>query len=358
VTTILLRPDAGSDIGVGHLRRCLSVAAELGAAGVVCVFALADGPGLDAAAALVRAAGHAVTLLGVPRGGTADRAATAAAAVQHRANVIVVDSYAAGADFLVALREAGLTVASFDDLCAFPSPARLVINGGLGSELLPYTSAFGDTEFLLGSTFAPLDPGIAALAATPRVARVVPCVVIAAGGADTTDFLPAAIAALEAIAGPIEPVAIIGPLATNAAAVAAAAGATRHPVTVLRDPHDIHARLHAADLAISAGGGTLMELAALGTPAVAVEVAGNQRRGIAALAATGAVISAGRMSDPAPKLAAGIVAGVVALLASAERRAAMGAAGRRAVDGHGARQIAERLVSLCPPASCGGAQDR
>jgi spore coat polysaccharide biosynthesis predicted glycosyltransferase SpsG len=164
------------------------------------------------------------------------------------------------------------------------------------------------------------------------------------GGSDPTGTLPLALRALESVDGPLAVVAVVGPLAMNGDAVAQAAAVSRHPVEVVRDPADMLDLLRAADLAVTAGGGTLVELAAAGTPAIAVEVAENQSRGIAALVAAGAALDAGRAGGRS--LESRIAALVTTLATCPERRQALSAAGRAVLDGRGATRIAERLAVL------------
>ena len=340
---VAVRPDVGADVGLGHLRRCLTIAAALDRHRVRSFLLLPEGAGAE----LARAAGFAVERLEVERGGGDDLAETIEAAERRGNGVVLVDSYAVGREYLGALTDAGQAVATMDDLCAFPFPCRLVVNGGLGAETRPYRSSSGDTEFLLGARYAPLrsefwdgPPRRAARSAVPRV-------LVVFGGGDFGGLTPVALRALDRVHDRIEIVAVVGPLAENGAAVDAAAQASRHHVEVRRAPADFLDLVTSAELAVSAGGGTLVELVAAGTPAVAVEVAANQRAGIEALAASGAAVTAGRAGEAGLEGRIGELA--QALLADRARSDRLVRAGRSLLDGRGAVRIATRIASLVRP---------
>jgi spore coat polysaccharide biosynthesis predicted glycosyltransferase SpsG len=97
------------------------------------------------------------------------------------------------------------------------------------------------------------------------------------------------------------------------------------------------------DVAIVAGGVTLYEACALGTPAVALAVVPDQRRAIAAFASRGAVIDAGVVSDMAIERAA---RGVARLLGDERRRRITSSRARHLVDGLGARRAAEHIQAM------------
>jgi spore coat polysaccharide biosynthesis predicted glycosyltransferase SpsG len=102
-------------------------------------------------------------------------------------------------------------------------------------------------------------------------------------------------------------------------------------------PDSMAEALAAADLAVTAGGQTMLEAAALGIPTVAVPVAANQEGQARALADAGAV----RMTTVGEALNE-----VGRLAEDASARRSLSEAARAAVDGKGARRVAGEVASL------------
>lgn len=98
----------------------------------------------------------------------------------------------------------------------------------------------------------------------------------------------------------------------------------------------------AADVAVTAAGQTLYELATSGTPAIAVGVAANQVPQARELEHAGVLRFAGVWG--APEVLAEVVR-LLEALSGASQRAAMAAAGRRLVDGGGAHRVALACVA-------------
>jgi spore coat polysaccharide biosynthesis predicted glycosyltransferase SpsG len=92
-----------------------------------------------------------------------------------------------------------------------------------------------------------------------------------------------------------------------------------------------------ADLAVSAGGQTMFELARCGVPAVAVVIAENQRENVHGFVARGTALYGGRDGDPALwDILSSALEGVTA----AEKRRDLSEAGQKLIDGQGPRRIA------------------
>jgi UDP-2,4-diacetamido-2,4,6-trideoxy-beta-L-altropyranose hydrolase len=108
-------------------------------------------------------------------------------------------------------------------------------------------------------------------------------------------------------------------------------------VEILDAPESLLAPLLAADLVLSAGGQTMLEAAATGTPCIAIPLVENQRRQAVRLAELGAV----RLVDVDHAAAA-----AVELAQDVEARRSLSRAGQRAVDGYGALRIASAIAEL------------
>ena len=336
---ILCRVDAGPAVGLGHLQRCLSLAEALRRVGCESRILTCDHPQVRqriAAAGFEMASLTARTL-----GGIDDLEQTVVTAAQGGCEAVVVDSYAIGPESLRALRDRGLFVAAIDDLARGPFPCHLVVNGGIHAARLSYHASSGETQFLLGPRYAMLRPAFQEVAARPIRPRARQLLLLV-GGSDPQRLLPELLRELDTLPDDLVVSAVIGPCVEHVQAIEQAARACRHEVRLLHDPHAIWETMRDADLAVSAAGQTLYELAAVGCPTVAICVADNQEAQWQAFADAGVVRQAGRAGEP--NLIRRVLEAVDSLLPNAPVREAMSAAGRQLVDGRGAGRVAEAMA--------------
>jgi spore coat polysaccharide biosynthesis predicted glycosyltransferase SpsG len=262
---------------------------------------------------------------------------------QLGADALVVDSYAFASDDLRALGE-GRVVVVFDDAADRELPVDVVINGGAGAGRLAYRGG-PRTRYLLGPHYLALGPEFAE--AAPRTIHDhVRRALLTIGGADpgriTARLVRGAIGGLGAITLDV----VVGPLVEDVAAVREAVRSTPGRVTLHESPKHLRDLMLAADLAITGGGQTVYELAATGTPMVAIRLAENQRLNIEAMQAAGVLEYAGDVHDAA--LETGLVAALATLAADTARRAEMSRRGRGVVDGRGAGRLARAVRDLLP----------
>jgi UDP-2,4-diacetamido-2,4,6-trideoxy-beta-L-altropyranose hydrolase len=141
---------------------------------------------------------------------------------------------------------------------------------------------------------------------------------------------------LAGVPGPLEILLLVGPANPHRAALERAAGMCPHPVRVASGVTDMAERLAWADLAVSAAGSTVLELARVGTPQLLIVLADNQAPGDAAMARDGLAVSLGRHES----IDAGTVAAAVEALADdAERRQELSRRSREMVDGRGTERV-------------------
>lgn len=340
--SIAFRTTAGKGIGLGHLRRCLTLAHELAARGFEPRFWL-DGDAV--ALELVRAAGYgSVAVSGAAREPEWSRAQVA----RERPAALVADSYALDETYFRTLRPAVLLLV-IDDLADRALEADLVQNGAIDAATLPYRLGPGPglgpepaCRTLFGPAYALLRPSFRDLRRGVPFRPAVERILVTLGGADPAGHTDAVVQhLLGALAEAVMIEVVLGPLFGTAETLEMLAQAHPGRVRLHRAPPDLAPLLREADLAVSAGGQTTFELAAAGVPAVALELAGNQRVLLAGFARAGTLLAIGEAA--APEMGARLTEAVGRLCRDPALRRRMSEAGPALVDGRGAERVATAL---------------
>ncbi|MBL9125660.1 MAG: UDP-2,4-diacetamido-2,4,6-trideoxy-beta-L-altropyranose hydrolase, partial [Planctomycetaceae bacterium] len=356
---LLFRVDANPQIGWGHLMRCLAVADAWRDLGGRAVFAMRDSGDNGLPLARVRARGQ--RLFRVPPGlSTRDereRIRLLAAAVA--AEWVVLDGYHFATSYQTALRDAGLGLAVFDDaghLSAYD--CDVLINGSpLAGEIHYQTTPA--TRQWLGLSYLPLRTEVRCCrrAPVPAAAGAVRRIVVTLGGGEAVALAQKILAGLRQLPPMLaEFQFLVGSAPATARSLAdALRRAPDRRVHLVRTTEDLPARLAEADLAISAAGGTLWELAYLGVPTLALVRADNQRATARFLAEQGVVRPLGDAEQAAPET---IAAEIRLLVDDPAARRAMALAGRTLLDGRGAARIARALQQIQMRLRPAGTEDR
>ena len=164
---------------------------------------------------------------------------------------------------------------------------------------------------------------------------------ITQGGADTYGFTPRIVEAIGRLSVIPHGTVVVGPAFRHDRELEQAVGASSVPLSVIRNARDMADLMWAADLAITAGGLTMFELACVGTPSLVVcgerfEVESAERLERA---------GAGRCLGFGGDLEAGRLSGAVEALArDPASRQAMSDRGKQLIDGHGAQRIVQLIT--------------
>lgn len=326
-----IRVEGSPEVGMGHVVRCLALAAELGGE---CRFLMRHRP---AALRLVREAGWPALLLPDE---AADEAAAAWVAASRPA-LLIVDLFNVAAETRELLAGVGCPSVALSDLRHYDLPGDLVFNGFIGfgrRETRPTRHggvAWLGTDFKLVRAAPPARGKPVA----PRARRVA----ITPGGGDASGLAPLALRALARLPGPLEIDVLEGPaMDAESDAYRAALAASPHPVSRHRTEHPFEL-LGAADLAISAGGDTVYELAVLGAPALLLCHVPHQLETASAFASLGAAENLGLTAECDE---ARLAEALERLREDAARRAGLSQRARQLVDGGGLRRVAALIRSL------------
>jgi UDP-2,4-diacetamido-2,4,6-trideoxy-beta-L-altropyranose hydrolase len=310
---------AHAAIGMGHLRRCLTLADVLRKRGAFCRFLVYNGD--PALRDLVQTCSDLVVI-------RRDFALDEALHEAEKDSLVVVDSYDVRAYQLRRLLDRKARVLAIDDLADQALPATWLLN----SCVMDHHCYRGltDASLLLGPHYALLRPQFRDLPGR-GMAGPVRRVLLTFGGSDVMHLTKRVLRVLEAVPGSLHIRVAAGQLAGEQAPAAG-----RHMVEFLRDVSNMAEQMTWADLAITTAGQTMFELAAAGCPALCLQVADNQRHTGELFDGIGSVVvkDARRICDE------DLEAVTLNLMDHVEQRGGMSRAGQAVVDGRGADRVA------------------
>jgi UDP-2,4-diacetamido-2,4,6-trideoxy-beta-L-altropyranose hydrolase len=262
----VLRADASSSIGVGHVMRSLSLGEALldeGFGVELVSFELA--PSLQS---LATSCGiEVVELTCAPRSSE-----DAQFVLTRNADIVVVDGYEFSREFFVALELSDTPFAVIDDNAETNAKSpKAVINQNPHASAPMYAHLQGNPKLLLGLQFAMVRREVREVAAMNLPTREGE-VFVAMGGAD---FLGLTAPIVEALAETGLQIRVaVGHANTQREQVQKLADQFGH-VTLI-EQHDYVSSLASAHVAVLAAGSSLWEACAVGTPSIGLVVAENQ----------------------------------------------------------------------------------
>lgn len=359
---VVIRADASTQSGTGHVARCRTLADELRRRGANVVFVCRqlEGNLIDA----LRTAGHRVHALPLPPAPMPDLAAneyagwlgvsedvdaeeTMALLDAGGVDWVVVDHYALSAAWHGLLRPLARRVMAIDDLANRTLDCDLLLDQNLMEIDGPTRyRAFVPTgyEGLFGPRFALLSPAyfIRRQAIAPRDGHVRRMLVTMGGSdaADATGFVVKAMSVPELRA--IELDVVVGANYPHLEKLQAQLS-TRGNGSIRRNLPSLADAIAEADIAVGAGGATTWERLCLGLPTVTISIAANQVPGCRALEKAGAGIYAGHFGEVTQEHLAETIQ---AATADRARLRALSARGLELVDGRGTARVADRMMVL------------
>jgi len=241
---------------------------------------------------------------------------------------------------------------SIHDFAPFPFPSDMVINGNIYARELEYKSLDTRARFLLGTEYILLREEFTGIGKR-RLDKKVKRILVTVGGGDPLNLTPRILQALSNLSNladnpfisrdELKLHVIIGPAFKNLEEIITVAKDLQMTTAFHFNIRRISDLMVIADLAISAGGSTLYELAACGTPAIAILQAENQVQGAEALAEKGTVVNLG-WGDKLTR--EDITASIIELSYNYELRKRMSKTGQDLVDGKGTLRCVEEILGL------------
>lgn len=348
-----IRADGNNQIGIGHVMRCLTIADALKEIGESVIFFTAD----YGCEEMILERGFQCHVLETAFDDMESELELLHTAMnEQKVDRLLIDSYYVTEEYLKRLRERVVTI-YLDDVDSFPYPVDLLINYNVFARTLdyPYGVEYAEkgmcssvvkekiTQVLAGPKYAPVRKEFGDCRA--RIKEDVSEILITLGGSDAYNLsykiakvlLQVTDAHLNVICGPfnlhkqvLHELSVLEP-----------------KVTVYENVKDMWTLMGKCDLAVSAAGSTMCELAVAGVPTVTFSFVENQRRIAETFGEKEAAITIGHYNPNAEKdFLREISDETKKILASREKREKLVRKASETVDGLGAIRIAQAICKM------------
>jgi UDP-2,4-diacetamido-2,4,6-trideoxy-beta-L-altropyranose hydrolase len=274
--TLLIRSDASTHIGTGHVMRCLALAQAWQDNGGAVTFLMA--PGSLSLQQRILTEGMDILEMEEKPGSEEDATLTAEIANNFESSWIIVDGYQFGAKYQKILKEKNAKVLFIDDYGhADHYYADIVLNQNIYADMSYYKKYEPDTQFLLGTKYALLRREFLKWSGWHReIPKVAKKILVTLGGSDPFNITLSIIEALKKLElGGMEVVIVVGNINSHIDTLEESIRC--YPKFSVRTNVTNMPELMAwGDIAISAGGSTCWELAFMGLPFCIITLAENQ----------------------------------------------------------------------------------
>lgn len=337
-----IRADANSEIGSGHIMRCLSIADACKELGEQVCFLVADEGGVE----LLSKRGHDYIVLGTDyqrmeeelQPGMGERQLQRLLG-EHPHGLLLIDSYFVTEQYLKALREYAKVV-YMDDIPRFSYPVDAIVNYNIYGEDMEYSGETG--KLFLGPEFAPLREQFQNV--EYQVSPVAKNVLITTGGSDKYNLAGKILEEVLSREGIKELYYHVVSGAYNPHLAYLEQLAKEHSNIKLHcNVTDMAGLMKECDIAITAGGSTMYELSAVGVPTLCFSFVDNQELIVENFYRKGLVAYGGNYLKEQEAFAGNVAEALQELVAKEELRRSCSNRQRALVDGNGAKRLAGEL---------------
>lgn len=337
---LLIRADASTRMGTGHVMRCLALGQAWQTAGGSVEFLTR----CESSAVIDRLVSEGMTVWRL-KDGPDWPSLEEAVSSGHRPSAFVLDGYHFDSEYQRRARDLCHPLLVIDDMAHLPYYcADIILNQNINAEDLRYTVG-SHTRLLLGCQWTLLRKEFLQWRGWRReVSKQARKVIVTVGGSDPDNVTLKVIESLHACESrdKLQAVIVAGGANPHISSLEKVLAGSKN-IELRSDVKDMPSLMAWADVAITAGGSTCRETSFMALPSMTFIVADNQEGVVLGLERLGVTINLGWPGDLNGRRLAWELD---SLLSAHSRRQRMSDAGRRLVDGGGATSVVA-MVCKC-----------
>lgn len=340
---VYIRTDVNDQIGMGHAMRCLSIADALCSLGTDVTFITADNTGQ----ALLKERGYDMVCLNGRWNVPEQELEELLKFIQtNPAEYMIVDKYEVTEKYLKKIKEV-IKLVYIDDLNQFIYPCDCLIAYANYYEKFQYPKHYRDTKLLLGTKYVPLRQEYGDQK-EKKINTVGNKVVFLSGGTDNYGVTLTFVRELmkQKVLDKYYIRIICGAFHKDIEQLRSLAEAYENHIEILIQVKDMWNHMQWADMAVSAGGTTLYELSACGTPFITYTIADNQLDNVKCFEKNNHIYYAGDMRRESDQKVKNLVYELNQLRDDKRQREEISMSLQQMVDGNGSRRIAKTISEI------------
>lgn len=341
VRMIGFRADANLEIGTGHLMRCLSIAKKIKKFTDEIIFFVSDETNIE----MIEKEGFCCVRIKSAYQKPDDEVHLLSDLVKkYKVKTLIVDSYFVTTKYLLTLKKYTKLI-YIDDLHEMHYPCDMLVNYTIFAKRINYAVRYNEdeTKLLLGCKFVPLRDEFEKTAEKVIKSNIEKILVLS-GGTDNYHFVLNLIKEIVTLKkySNVQFHVICGRYNRDKEEIKKLSEEMKN-VIVYENLTELRKLMQEADLAISAGGTTLYELAACGTPTIGYTLADNQMENLKTFADEGYIESLGDIREVFPQKK---LLDRINKLEDKNVRSEMSQRMKKLVDGKGCKRLAEEIMRL------------
>ena len=339
----VFRADANSNIGQGHVMRCLSLADALEEMGNTCIFVTAK----DTLLSLFEKRGRKALILRTSYNET-DKEIKELKEIlsKEKADVLIADGYFFKPDYFIGLKKAIKTV-YFDDVYSYAYDVDCLINYNIYADEKKYreiymTQKVNVPKLILGSTYAPLR--IEFSDSKGVEIESIKEVMVSFGGADPLHLALLFIKSIEKhdFTRDLHFKMVLGKMEPDLEEIKSL---NIKNASILVDINNMKEEIEKSDLVVSAAGSTQYEICACKRPCICFSMADNQVEGAKKFGESGAFVYVGDARDN-DSFMDDLFEAIKKIKENVNLAKEMSEKAGNIADGLGAKRIANKLINL------------
>lgn len=298
---LIIRADASTETGTGHVMRCIAIAQAWQDAGGEATFASKELP--ESLLNRIQTEGFSACPIEAAAGSKADASQLLNIASALDATAIVLDGYTYDVEYHNTIADTRFTSLAIDDNSHLKSYSTdFVLNQNAGVTTSSYPSRSPQTELLLGTSYALLRREF--LTATGKAENKTSSVriLVTLGGSDPDNVTATVVEGLQSHATrEIEVRLIMGSINPHVETIVGRTASDKR-FEILQNVADMSEQYCWADVVITAGGSSNWEMCYFGLPRIVIIIADNQTEIAQQIEDLGIGMNLGRASKLSPSV--------------------------------------------------------